>query len=66
MLGQLVKYHRRVLYTICVDNDIQEPGKTIIAGTKWVLARSIYNWVCPSFLICSVFTQFFLSARKRQ
>jgi len=34
MLGQLVKYHRRVLYTICVNNDIREPGKTIVTGTK--------------------------------
>jgi len=66
MLGQLVKYHRRVLYTICVNNDIQEPGKTIVTGTKWVLARSIYNWVRPSLVICSIFTQFLLSAQKCQ
>ena len=62
MLGQLVKYHCHVLYTICTDNDIQEPGKTIIAGTKWVLTRSIYNWVCPSHIICSIHPQFLLSA----
>ena len=62
MLGQLVKYHRRVLDTICVNNDIREPGKTVVTDTKWVLARSIYNWVHPSLVICSIFTQFLLSA----
>jgi len=66
MLGQLVKYHRQVLYTICVDNGIRELGKTVVTGTKWVLARSIYNWVRPSLVICSIFTQFLLSARKCQ
>ena len=66
MLGQLVKYHRWVLYTICVDNNIREPGKTVVTGIKWVLARSIYNWVRPSLVICSIFTQFLLSVRKCQ
>jgi len=66
MLGQLVKYHRWVLYTICVNNDIRELGKTVVTGTKWVLARSIYNWVHPSLVICSIFTQFLLSVRKCQ
>jgi hypothetical protein len=45
LLNQLLEFHRKVLYTICVDHGIRGPGNTVIVGTRWVLSRNIYNWV---------------------
>ncbi|RDB18682.1 hypothetical protein Hypma_014671 [Hypsizygus marmoreus] len=44
LLDQLLTFKRKVLYTVCVDNNIIAPGKTMVVGTKWVLANNIYNW----------------------
>ncbi|PPQ66510.1 hypothetical protein CVT24_007059 [Panaeolus cyanescens] len=41
---QLLMMPRKVLYTICVDNNITSGNRTVVAGTKHVLARSIFLW----------------------
>ena len=41
----LLDHPRRVLYTICVDNQILGNGHRVIVGTKWVLANNILQWV---------------------
>jgi len=45
LLNQLLEFHHKVLYTICLDHGIQRPGNTVVVGTRWVLSRNIYNWV---------------------
>ena len=45
MTFQLLSFNRAVLYKICTDYDIIGEGHTLVVGTKWVLARNIYQWV---------------------
>ena len=44
LVSQLLQYHRKVLYTICVQQNIKESGKTLIVGTRWRLAKNIEQW----------------------
>lgn len=44
----LLAFQRKVLYTICVDQDIKGEGHTLVVGTRWVLANNIHYWVCTS------------------
>lgn len=46
MLYSIVVFERRDLYTICLYYDIRAEGMQHISGTRWVLAKLIYNWVC--------------------
>ena len=49
LLNQLLKFHCKVLYTICIDHGIRGLGNTVIVSTRWVLSHNIYsgshNWV---------------------
>jgi hypothetical protein len=45
LLYELLEFHRKVLYTFCVDYDIKSPGHSVVVGTRWVLAKSIFLWV---------------------
>ena len=45
LLQDLLAFHRKVLYTICVEQDIKKEGHTLVVGTRWVLANNIYEWV---------------------
>lgn len=45
LLYRLLKYHRRVLYTICLDYRILGPGNTVVLGTRFILAKNIAHWV---------------------
>ncbi|KAJ3501861.1 hypothetical protein NLJ89_g9152 [Agrocybe chaxingu] len=44
LLNELLLFPRRVLYTICVDNDIVGANHTSVVGIKWVLANNIVLW----------------------
>ena len=46
LLEALLKEPRRVLYAICCTNNIIGGKRTIVVGTKWVLANDIVAWVC--------------------
>jgi hypothetical protein len=46
LLYELLAFHRQVLYTICVDFSILGQDQKIVIGTRWILARNIYVWVC--------------------
>lgn len=50
MVYRLLDFPRKVLYTVCEDNNIYGDGRTIVIGTKWVLARNIFRWV--RFMTC--------------
>lgn len=50
MLNKLLKVHRKVLYTVCIDNDIRGANNYLVVGTRWVLANNIYQWVRPNRL----------------
>jgi len=45
LLYELLEFHRKVLFTICLDNEIRRGEGMAIIGTKWVLANQIYTWV---------------------
>jgi len=46
LLPRLLDFKRKVLYTFCMQYDAKGPGYTKVVGTRWVLARNIYHWVC--------------------
>jgi hypothetical protein len=50
MIFKLLAFHCKILYTICVENNILGDGHSCVIGTRWVLARNIYLWV-SSFLL---------------
>ena len=50
MIFKLLAFHRKILYTICIENNILGDGHSCVVGTRWVLARNIYLWV-SSFLL---------------
>lgn len=54
LLYNLLAFQRRDLYTICLYYDIRIEGRRHIVGTRWVLAKQIYNWVRDFFrsVIC--------------
>lgn len=56
LLYKLLNYHRRVLYTICVDYDIRGPGNQLVVGTRWILAKNITRWVMwfPSLILMPI------------
>jgi len=45
MSFELLSFNRAVLFRICTDYNIVGKGHTLVVGTKWVLARNIYQWV---------------------
>lgn len=45
----LLQFHRKVLYTICLDLDIRGTGHKLVVGTKWILANNIHLWVRAIF-----------------
>lgn len=45
MLYKLLAFQHCDLYTICLYYDIRVEGGHHIVGTRWVLAKQIYNWV---------------------
>jgi hypothetical protein len=45
LLYELLDFHRKVLFTICLDNEIRWADGMAIVGTKWILANQIYTWV---------------------
>lgn len=49
LLNELLKYPRKVLYTICLDNDIRGEGHRLVVGVNWVLAGHIHAWVSYCF-----------------
>jgi hypothetical protein len=49
LFDELLKYPRKVLYTICVDNDIREEGHQSVVGVSWLLAGNIHTWVSYRF-----------------
>ncbi|KAG6898750.1 hypothetical protein C0995_008611 [Termitomyces sp. Mi166 len=40
----LLSFHCKVLYTICVENNIHGDGHSQVIGTRWVLVKNIVNW----------------------
>ncbi|KAJ3513964.1 hypothetical protein NLJ89_g2648 [Agrocybe chaxingu] len=44
LLEDLLKEARRVLYAICVDNNIYGTIPGLVVGTKWILANNIVLW----------------------
>ncbi|RDB25398.1 hypothetical protein Hypma_008131 [Hypsizygus marmoreus] len=44
LLDNLLAFERKILYIVCIDNDIIRPGNTIVVGTRWLLANDIYRW----------------------
>jgi hypothetical protein len=49
LISELLSFHRKVLYIICVDLDIRGEKNTIVVGTRWVLVKNIFHWVCHLF-----------------
>lgn len=45
LVDKLLSYHRRILFTICLDNQIVMDGCNVVIGTKRVLADNISVWV---------------------
>ena len=45
LLQDLLSFHRKVLYTVCMEEDIKGDGHTLVVGTRWVLANNIHHWV---------------------
>lgn len=46
---RLLSYHRKILYTVCFDNQIMREGSNVVIGTKRVLADNISVWVSHIF-----------------
>jgi len=63
LLYKLLDFHRKVLFTICLDNEIQRAESMAIVGTKWILANQIYTWVRRSVSLDIGFESLLLSAR---
>jgi hypothetical protein len=45
LLYELLKFHRKVLYSFCLDYNIRMDGHHLVLGTRWLLAKSIFQWV---------------------
>lgn len=45
LLYELLQFPRKVLYSFCLDYDIRRAGQNLVTGTRWVLAKLIYQWV---------------------
>lgn len=53
LLQDLLAFHQKVLFTLCMDRDIKGEGHALVVGTRWVLANNIYSWVGKNrFSIC--------------
>lgn len=46
ILDDLLALPRPILYDVCVRNNIKGEGRSIVIGTKWILASNIVSWVC--------------------
>ncbi|RXW15897.1 hypothetical protein EST38_g9952 [Candolleomyces aberdarensis] len=44
LLYELLHYRRKVLYSFCLDYEILDPGHQLVVGTRWILAKNIYQW----------------------
>ncbi|RXW16634.1 hypothetical protein EST38_g9220 [Candolleomyces aberdarensis] len=51
LLYDLLKFHRKILYSFCLDYDIRMDGHKIVVGTRWLLAKTIFLWRYPSLSI---------------
>jgi len=51
LLYALLDFHRKVLFMICLDNEIRRGESMAIVGMKWILANQIYTWVCGSLFL---------------
>ena len=60
LLYELLNFHHKVLYTVCIDNSIRAPGFQRVVGTRWVLASNIHNWVCRFILSSAEISVFIL------
>lgn len=49
LLYELLQFHRKVLYSFCLDYEIFIENQTVVIGTRWVLAKSIHQWVGDHF-----------------
>jgi hypothetical protein len=45
LLYELLHYHRKILFSFCFDYDILQPGHELVVGTRWILAKNMYQWV---------------------
>jgi Transposase family tnp2 len=43
---RLIQFHRRILFSFCLDYNIFTEGSNVVSGTRWVLAKNILFWVC--------------------
>lgn len=45
LISELVAFHRKTLYLVCVELDIRGEQNSLVVGTRWVLAKNIFHWV---------------------
>ncbi|KAJ3525918.1 hypothetical protein NMY22_g10376 [Coprinellus aureogranulatus] len=44
LLYELLRFHRKVLYSFCLDYNIRPPGQNSVTGTRWILSKCIHEW----------------------
>ncbi|KAJ2917200.1 hypothetical protein MD484_g3158, partial [Candolleomyces efflorescens] len=44
LLDLLLTFHRRVLYSFCLDYDVRDERLDVVVGTKLFLAKNIVSW----------------------